>query len=283
MKGDEAQFLRNQWASGMDYMPHIPFFTHLSSWLKVIYSGNYERFLKIIENKSGAELTEMLERRETLQNVSAIFHVIIGARMSDQLRSLPIQTLEMKDGHLKIFIKLLSFKVDIHARDVAGFTPLHHCCNGYGNEVTKKMAELLLNEGADINARNRFGTTPLQEVFMCLQYDFITFLLDKGADPHIKDNDGCSAAGNAHMNPKLKEIFGKKYTENVKISRVWNLGESKEICGYCGDKKKERKKCTGCYHIWYCNKECQLQHWEEHKEDCKVCMTLTSFGWKNLA
>ena len=270
MKGDEAQFLRNQWAYGMDYMPHIPVFTYISSWLKVIYSGNYEKFLKMIENKSGPELSELLERRETLQNVSAIFHVIVGARMADQLRSLPIQTLDMKNDHIKILIKLLSLKVDIHARDVAGYTPLHHCCNGYGNDVTMKMAELLLNAGADVNARNRFGNTPLQEVSQCLQYDFITFLLDKGADPCIKDNDGCSAAGNSHMNPKLKEIFVKKYAENIKKSRVLNLEESKENCGQCGEKKKERKKCTGCYHIWYCNKECQHQHWEEHKHECKV-------------
>ena len=48
-----------------------------------------------------------------------------------------------------------------------------------------------------------------------------------------------------------------------------------EACGDCGAKKKERKKCTGCYHIWYCNRECQLQHWEQHKDDCKV--RLSSF------
>merc|ERR1712012_1472288 len=61
LKGDEAQFLRNQWASGMDYNPHVPLFSYLSSWLKVIFCGDYERFLKIVDSKSGPELTELLE------------------------------------------------------------------------------------------------------------------------------------------------------------------------------------------------------------------------------
>merc|ERR1719450_528000 len=175
-------------------------------------------------------------------NVSAIFHVIIGARMVDK----PNNPRDMRNDHLKIFIKLLSLKVDIHARDVAGYTPFHHCCNGYGNDVTMKMAELLLNAGADINARNRFGNTPLQEVSLVLQYDFITFLLDKGADPYIKDNDGCSPAGSAHFNPKLMDLFRSKYSKDVKTSRVENTEASKEKCGNCEEKKKDRKKCTGC-------------------------------------
>ena len=132
------------------------------------------------------------------------------------------------------------------------------------------MAELLLNAGADINARNRFGNTPLQEVSLVLQYDFITFLLDKGADPYIKDNDGCSPAGSAHFNPKLMDLFRSKYSKDVKTSRVENTEANKEKCGNCEEKKKDRKKCTGCFHIWYCNRECQLQHWDKHKSDCKV-------------
>ena len=86
----------------MDYLPHVPFATHISSWLKVIYNGDYEKFLKMIENKSEPELTEMLQRRETMMNVSAIFHVIIGARTTGQ----PCPTQDMKKDHLNIFIKL---------------------------------------------------------------------------------------------------------------------------------------------------------------------------------
>ena len=267
-------YLRNQWSTGMDHRPFDPRFNYLSSWLKVIFSGDYETFLKMIENKSGPELMEILERRETLLNVSAIFHVIIGARAFEQHKTRPIETFKMRSDHLRIFMKLLSLKVDIHVRDIAGYTPLHHCCNGYGTDVTMKMAELLLNEGANVNARNRFGTTPLLEVSMTLQYDFITFLLDKGADPYIRDNDDISMVGMANQNPKLMELLGRKYTQDVKFSQVWNIGDSQENCGYCGDKKKERKKCSGCYHIWYCNRECQQKHWEHHKDDCKVILIL---------
>ena len=177
---------------------------------------------------------------------------------------------DMRNDHLKIFIKLLSLNVNIHARDVAGYTPLHHCCNGYGNDVTMKMAELLLNAGADVNVKNRFGNTPLQEVSHVLQYNFISFLLDKGADPYITDNDGCSPVGNARLNSKLMDLFRNHYSKDVKSSRVQNMENSAEKCGNCQERKKDRKKCTGCFHIWYCNRDCQLQHWDKHKQDCKV-------------
>ena len=26
----------------------------------------------------------------------------------------------------------------------------------------------------------------------------------------------------------------------------------------------------GCYLVMYCSKECQVGHWNEHKEECKV-------------
>ena len=80
LKGLKSQSLRTQWASGMDYSPYNPQFHYLSDWMKVIFSGDYQSFLKMIEGKNEEELKKMISRRETLCNVSAIFHVIKGAR-----------------------------------------------------------------------------------------------------------------------------------------------------------------------------------------------------------
>merc|ERR1711915_41399 len=99
--------------------------------------------------------------------------------------------------------------------------------------------------------------------------NFISFLLDKGADPYITDNDGCSPVGNARLNSKLMDLFRNHYSKDVKSSRVQNMENSAEKCGNCQERKKDRKKCTGCFHIWYCNRECQLEHWDKHKSDCK--------------
>ena len=49
--GAEAQFLRNMWNTGLDYIPFKASFFYLSDWLKTIYSGDYEGFLEMIEGK----------------------------------------------------------------------------------------------------------------------------------------------------------------------------------------------------------------------------------------
>ena len=124
----------------------------------------------MIEGKSAAEIQKMISKRETLLNVSAIFHVIIGSRLLSSkdprfsyLQEIHRKNLRCKNEHMKIFIKLLSLDCDVNVCDFAGFTPLQHCCTAFGTEETMKMAELLLKKGADINAKNRFGSTALQE------------------------------------------------------------------------------------------------------------------------
>ena len=79
-----------------------------------------------IKNKSLEEIQRLLERRETCYNVNAIFHVVIGARY-------------VHGDHEKVLIKLLSLGVDLGARDLAGYTPLHHCMQsvGRGNILTE--------------------------------------------------------------------------------------------------------------------------------------------------
>ena len=162
LKGNEAQLLRNLWAGGMDYKPFSPTFFYLSTWMKIIYSGDYEGFLKMIEGKSEDDLKKMLTKRESLYNVSAIFHVVIGARNQHPFLIAQSKcTPNDKNEHMKILLKLLSLGIDVNVHDVAGFTPLHHCVSSVGNEVTFKMAERLLRAGAKINSKNRFGETPL--------------------------------------------------------------------------------------------------------------------------
>lgn len=77
----------------------------------------------------------------------------------------------------------------IEARDTDGSTPLH-CATWKGHE---KVAELLLKEGANVNAVNQnghWGTTPLHAAAHANQAKIAQLLLDHGANVKANDMEG---------------------------------------------------------------------------------------------
>jgi tetratricopeptide (TPR) repeat protein len=51
-----------------------------------------------------------------------------------------------------------------------------------------------------------------------------------------------------------------------------DVGHKHCMCNQCGKIKEKMEWCTGCRRVWYCDKECQLQHWATHKPLCNVCL-----------
>ena len=41
------------------------------------------------------------------------------------------------------------------------------------------------------------------------------------------------------------------------------------LCSHC-KKEAPAKECSGCNRVFYCNADCQRQHWPEHKKSCLV-------------
>ena len=279
LSGKSGQYLRNQWSTGMDCVPHEPIFYYLSSWLKVIYSGDYDSMMEMLQDKSKAEIKKMIDRRESLMNISAIFHVVVGARTFAEkhpslaeIQKLCEKNLNVKNEHIKILEKLLSLGADVNVRDVAGFTPLHYCAQYHGNKTTLKMAEILIEAGAKVDAQNRFGSTPLMESTMAQRYDLVKFFTKLGADVFLKDHDGSSPFSLSRTNPKMMKIFSeaRKKTASKERERLREeAGGSFSNCYVCG-KTDNTKRCTGCYFVCYCCRQCQKENWGEHKEECQV-------------
>jgi ankyrin repeat protein len=56
-----------------------------------------------------------------------------------------------------------------------------------------KKVKKLLKEGADVNAKDEFGWTPLHGAAILGHIEVVKLLLEHGADPNIKNNGGKTA------------------------------------------------------------------------------------------
>jgi TolA-binding protein len=85
----------------------------------------------------------------------------------------------------KDFVELFLAKgADVNAKNEDGYTPLHRAAE----QGEKDVAELLLAKGADVNAKNKSGSTPLSMAANRGNKDVAELLLAKGADVNAINN-----------------------------------------------------------------------------------------------
>lgn len=92
-------------------------------------------------------------------------------------------------GHVSVVEILIDRKVQVNK---PGWTPLHYAATNKG-DVAPRLVRLMLEHHAYIDAASPNGTTPLM---MAAQYghrDVVKLLLEEGADPSLRNQQGLGA------------------------------------------------------------------------------------------
>lgn len=91
----------------------------------------------------------------------------------------------------KVIKQLIQSGLNINQPDNNGWTPLHFACQNYNFSHVKMLVEY----GAEIDPVDVYGSTPLfKAVFNCRNQsgELIKYLLEKRADPNLKNKSGIS-------------------------------------------------------------------------------------------
>ena len=106
----------------------------------------------------------------------------VNAEDEDKLGETPLHDAVIR-GYGEISILLIEQGADVNARDVRGLSPVHAAA-WRGN---LDMVALLITIGADINARDQDGVTPLHAAARAGRAETVALLIEKGAEVNAKN------------------------------------------------------------------------------------------------
>ncbi len=92
-------------------------------------------------------------------------------------------------NHHELIQKLIDLGADVNAHDYSGCTPLHTACSRNYYEI----AQILIEHGADVNARDMIGDTPLHRASFASNLSLVKTLVAHGADVNVQNKVGRTA------------------------------------------------------------------------------------------
>ena len=216
--------------------PHLSERGLLSNWAIACYNQDLKQAKRLIRREP-----RVLDKRETLLRWSGLHMAFWGYNDAS----------EVDDSFIQ---HLVDRGAPVDARDSKGCTVLSYCLLFLGPSGFK-IADFLLSRGADVNARDRYGKPLLfREEFQdprCYEW-----LLRNGADFNALNAEGIA----------FRQLSGVAIRGQIILHMVRECHRQRKeakkngyfrTCFVC-KKRRVRKRCSGCYLIWYCSKECQV-------------------------
>lgn len=116
-------------------------------------------------------------------------------------------------GHERLVAHLLDrgALVNANATNKAGETALHLAAAHREDKVAARICDRLIANGAELNAKQIGGQTPLHHAVARGSEALIETLILAGADPFLKDDQGRSAMDVAQGNEALKTLLKKAH------------------------------------------------------------------------
>jgi ankyrin repeat protein len=183
-----------------------------------------------------------------------------------------------QNGHAELVSLLLAAGADCdEALPSDGTTPLHSACRANHVDIAR---ELLL-AGASIAVVDKHGNTPLDLAGNNVTRAAVSALQPSRAHALTALRQITKVT---RLSPALANIvvaYRIVQREGLYLdlvgeylaNRRLGLYKSAKVCGFpsCSHVLKEKqKKCKLCKVVYYCDKHCYTQHWQEHKRVCKM-------------
>ncbi len=133
--------------------------------------------------------------------------------------ALALQSTSLSDavlyGDVKAAQSLIASGADVNAFDATGMTPLMIAAS----EGKTAIAELLIQAGADVKLAGQDGTTALMRAASANRIDILKLLMTKGADVNMKNTGGMTAlmvAAFGGYSDAVRQLIASKADPNAK-------------------------------------------------------------------
>ena len=157
-----------------------------TSIARYLLENNAETY---VQDSSGATPLHEAVRYGNIDIIKLLLNAGANINAKDNLGKTPVMVIMPQDKINEIYSIMQKHNADLSEKDMYGDTVLH---NAAMMNVSSEVVLQLINGGADVNARNKEGVTPLEIAVQKGNLNLANYLTVYGANIHTQDTKGRS-------------------------------------------------------------------------------------------